>query len=171
MTEFQANYKYPEEQPINIYYQRTVPLVVNDDKKFLYYAPDPMLLDRQRPSRYQGMDNQYHEQGCPAMMSDARIFTSYAPNQTLIDAIKLANNLNVCAADNNDFRLFLQHNASNIMRKEREYLVDTQYCFLKRRPIKVELPFDERAYPIQNVNLNAAARIQGKSHHKPIYDR
>ena len=86
-------------------------------------------------------DNQFYTFGCPALMNDGRFVTSYVSNQTLVDSLKLANGLDPCMYDNNDFRLFLQRNASKIMNKERQYLFKNYYCFLPRRPFKVELPF------------------------------
>lgn len=86
-------------------------------------------------------DNQFYSQGCPALMNDGRFMTSYASSQTLVDSLRLANGLDPCMFDNNDFRLFLQQNAESIMNKERKYLFRNYYCFLPRRPFKVELPF------------------------------
>ena len=87
------------------------------------------------------MDNQFYAQGCPAIMNDGRFITSYSTEQTIVDSIRLANRIDVCKYDNNDFRFFLQNNACKIMQKEREYLSRNYFCWVPRRPIKIELPF------------------------------
>lgn len=88
-------------------------------------------------------DNKYYNYGCPAMMSDGRIYSSYVSSQTLMDSLRLAHNLDNCKYDNNDVRLYMQKNACKIMNNERKYLVKNYYCWLPKRPIKIELPFNK----------------------------
>ena len=86
-------------------------------------------------------DNQFYSEGCPAMMNDGRFLTSYASSQVVTDSLRLANGLDPCRYDNNDFRLFLQRNANKILNKERQYLFKNYFCWLPKRPTEIELPF------------------------------
>ncbi len=86
-------------------------------------------------------DNQFYNYGCPAMMNDGRFLSSYVSAQTREDSFRNAYGLSSCKYDNNDSRLFKQQNATKIMNAERKYITDNYYCWLPRRPIKMELPF------------------------------
>ncbi len=55
------------------------------------------------------MDNYYND--CPALMSDARIFTDYRSSTQRDESIKYINGI----SNNEDYRKFLQNNASNII--------------------------------------------------------
>lgn len=87
------------------------------------------------------MDTQYWEFGCPALMSDGRLYTSHVSNQTLTDAMKRAYGFDVCKFDNNDWRRFLQQNATAIMQRQNAYYTKNYRCHLPVRPMKIELPY------------------------------
>ena len=55
------------------------------------------------------MDNYYH--GCPPMLSDGRIFADHRPATQREESIKYINNI----VRDDEYRLFLQQNASTIM--------------------------------------------------------
>lgn len=68
------------------------------------------------------MDNRYPT--CPALMEDKRIFTNYFDNDVFNQTIRMMNKIN----DNHQYRVFLQKNGSEIMNRERQYLLETNTC-------------------------------------------
>ena len=61
---------------------------------------------------------------CPAFMDDSRLFTNYLPNSKLNTYITKINNI----TNNDDYRIFLQKNASKIMENERDFSVTNKVC-------------------------------------------
>lgn len=70
-------------------------------------------------------DNQYGECcKCPAKMNDDRLFNNYLLNSQLNKYIKNVNGL----TNENEYRLFLQKNASKIMANERQFSTTNKIC-------------------------------------------
>ena len=84
-------------------------------------------------------DNQFSN--CPARMDDGRLYATYYSSQTVLDLIKRANGINICQYDNNDMRLFLQHNANRLMDKERSFLIQHNSCNLPKKNIVIMPPY------------------------------
>jgi hypothetical protein len=61
---------------------------------------------------------------CPAFMDDSRLFTNYLPNSKLNTYVTKINNIN----DNDQYRIFLQKNASKIMENEKKFIEDNKKC-------------------------------------------
>ena len=61
---------------------------------------------------------------CPAKMNDSRIFTNYLLNSKLESYVKQVNGI----TDDNEYRVFLQKNASTIMNNERTFLSVNKRC-------------------------------------------
>ncbi len=68
------------------------------------------------------MDNFFHS--CPPRMEDARHLTDYRSSTRREEFIKYANGF----VRNDDYRLYLQGNAKNIMDSEWQYHVNTAGC-------------------------------------------
>jgi hypothetical protein len=69
------------------------------------------------------MDNYFKM--CPAMMSDGRIFTDYRTSTTREQYNKISGGF----ARDDDYRLYLQSNGSNILNGEWENNKKKYYCF------------------------------------------
>jgi len=70
-------------------------------------------------------DNKFGKSNtCPARMSDARIFTNWWSSGKTNQYIMHLNNI----ADPNDYRMFLQKNAVQIMENEKSYLESHKKC-------------------------------------------
>jgi len=61
---------------------------------------------------------------CPAFMDDSRLFTNYLPNSKLNTYVTKINNI----TDNDQYRIFLQKNASKIMENEKKFIEDNKKC-------------------------------------------
>jgi hypothetical protein len=61
---------------------------------------------------------------CPAFMDDSRLFTNYLPNSKLNTYVNKINNI----TDNDQYRIFLQKNASKIMENEKKFIEDNKKC-------------------------------------------
>ena len=61
---------------------------------------------------------------CPAFMDDSRLFTNYLPNSKLNTYITKINNI----TNNDEYRVFLQKNASKIMENEKKFNEDKREC-------------------------------------------
>ena len=61
---------------------------------------------------------------CPAFMDDSRLFTNYLPNSKLNTYITKINNI----TNNDEYRIFLQKNASKIMENEKKFIDDNKKC-------------------------------------------
>lgn len=61
---------------------------------------------------------------CPAFMDDSRLFTNYLPNSKLNTYITKINNI----TNNDEYRIFLQKNASKIMENEKKFIQDNKKC-------------------------------------------
>ena len=61
---------------------------------------------------------------CPAFMEDSRLFTNYLPNSKLNTYVSKINNL----TNNDQYRIFLQKNASKIMENEKKFIEDNKKC-------------------------------------------
>ena len=61
---------------------------------------------------------------CPAFMDDSRLFTNYLPNSKLNTYITKINNI----TNNDEYRIFLQKNASKIMDNEKKFIEDNKKC-------------------------------------------
>jgi hypothetical protein len=70
------------------------------------------------------MDNRYYCYSCPPLMQDARFLTSYTPNRAFEQYIRNINNLN----SSQNYKLFLQQNATQIMNNERKYAQINNTC-------------------------------------------
>lgn len=70
------------------------------------------------------MDNYYHT--CPPKMSDGRHITDYKESTLADEQIKYVNGI----IRDDEYRLFLQNNASQIMEKEWDYLRTNNSCWL-----------------------------------------
>jgi hypothetical protein len=84
-------------------------------------------------------DNQFSN--CPARMEDGRLYSTYHSSQVTLDLIKKANRIDLCAYDNNDMRLFLQHNAQKLMNQERSFLALHNSCNLPKKQIIIMPPY------------------------------
>ena len=72
------------------------------------------------------MDNRYFPQGCPALMSDGRLVTNYVDNDVFNQYIAKSNKLKT----SNEYRAWLQKNASSVMNRERAHLTKKNTCNL-----------------------------------------
>jgi len=70
------------------------------------------------------MDNRYFQNSCPALMQDARFITNYVESRIFEQNIRLTNNLKTAY----DYKNFLQNNAEEIMRREKEYMIKNNTC-------------------------------------------
>lgn len=61
---------------------------------------------------------------CPAFMDDSRLFTNYLPNSKLNTYVTKINNI----TNNDQYRIFLQKNASKIMENEKKFNEDNKKC-------------------------------------------
>ena len=61
---------------------------------------------------------------CPAFMDDSRLFTNYLPNSKLNTYITKINNI----TNNDEYRIFLQKNASKIMDNEKKFIENNKKC-------------------------------------------
>ena len=61
---------------------------------------------------------------CPAFMDDSRLFTNYLPNSKLNTYVSKINNI----TNNDQYRIFLQKNASKIMENEKKFIEDNKKC-------------------------------------------
>ena len=61
---------------------------------------------------------------CPAFMDDSRLFTNYLPNSKLNTYVTKINNI----TNNDQYRIFLQKNASKIMENEKKFIEDNKKC-------------------------------------------
>ena len=61
---------------------------------------------------------------CPAFMDDSRLFTNYLPNSKLNTYVSKINNI----TNNDQYRIFLQKNASKIMDNEKKFIEDNKKC-------------------------------------------
>ena len=61
---------------------------------------------------------------CPAFMDDSRLFTNYLPNSKLNTYITKINNI----TNNDEYRIFLQKNASKIMENEKKFIENNKKC-------------------------------------------
>ena len=66
------------------------------------------------------MDNRYYKYNCPALMSDGRFTTSYVDNHVINQYIRTTNKLH----NSYDYKKFLQHNASAIIKRDRENFIN-----------------------------------------------
>ena len=67
-------------------------------------------------------DNKYFD--CPARMDDGRVFTDYRPSYHVDDMIRYSNNV----MGSYEYRQFLIHNGSNIMKVNSDYTTDKVSC-------------------------------------------
>ncbi len=73
-------------------------------------------------------DNQFGECcKCPAKMNDNRLFCNYLLNSKLNSYIKKVNDVK----NHNEYRTFLQNNASKIMDNERKFSTTHKLCDFK----------------------------------------
>lgn len=70
------------------------------------------------------MDNRYYCYSCPPLMQDARFLTSYTPNRTFEQYIRNINSIDSAQ----DYKSFLQNNATQIMDNERKYTLMNNTC-------------------------------------------
>lgn len=70
------------------------------------------------------MDNRYYCHNCPPLMQDARFITNYTPRRTFEQYIRNLNNID----SSQNYKLFLQQNANNILNNERKYLNENNTC-------------------------------------------
>ena len=61
---------------------------------------------------------------CPAFMDDSRLFTNYLSNSKLNTYITKINNI----TNNDEYRIFLQKNASKIMDNEKKFIENNKKC-------------------------------------------
>ena len=61
---------------------------------------------------------------CPAFMDDSRLFTNYLPNSKLNTYVTKINNI----TNNDQYRIFLQKNASKIMENEKKFIENNKKC-------------------------------------------
>lgn len=69
------------------------------------------------------MDNFYKQ--CPPMMSDGRLFTDHRTNVRMNEYIKYINDIN----RDDDYRIFLQDNAENILDNQWEHERKNKSCW------------------------------------------
>lgn len=75
-------------------------------------------------------DNKFGECcNCPALMSDGRFITNYISTPKLVANLKEMNNI----TDENEFRLFLQKNATNLISKQKEFLLKNKACDFSKK--------------------------------------
>ena len=67
-------------------------------------------------------NNKYFQ--CPARMDDGRTFTDYRPSSTVDDMIRYSNNI----MGSNEYRQFLIHNGTNIMKINNQYTESKVGC-------------------------------------------
>lgn len=72
------------------------------------------------------MDNRYFKNGCPPLMQDGRFITNYVENRVFEQYIRNINNLESAQ----DYKHFLQNNATTIMDRERAHQEQTNTCSL-----------------------------------------
>ena len=77
------------------------------------------------------MDNRYFPHGCPALMSDGRLVTNYVDNGVFNQYIAKANK----KTTSNQYRAFLQKNATSIMNRERVHLSKKNTCDLSNKAL------------------------------------
>ena len=77
------------------------------------------------------MDNRYFPHGCPALMSDGRLVTNYVDNDVFNQYIAKANK----KTTSNQYRAFLQKNATSIMNRERVHLSKKNTCDLSNKAL------------------------------------
>lgn len=85
-------------------------------------------------------DNMYL--GCPARMEDGRYMATFVSSQVIVDAIKRANGIDLCKYDNNDMRYFMTNNATRLMNKERQFILQNNRCLIPKKPLIIELPYE-----------------------------
>ena len=61
---------------------------------------------------------------CPAFMDDSRLFTNYLSNSKLNTYVSKINNI----TNSDQYRIFLQKNASKIMENEKKFIEDNKKC-------------------------------------------
>ena len=66
---------------------------------------------------------------CPALMSDGRFMTNYLSTQKIVTNLKEMNNI----TDENEFRLYLQKNAVNIIKSQKEYNLKNNNCDFSKK--------------------------------------
>ena len=75
-------------------------------------------------------DNKFGECcNCPALMSDGRLVTNYISTPKLVENLKKINNI----TDEHEFRMFLQKNASNILKQQQEFLLKNKTCDFSKK--------------------------------------
>lgn len=71
-----------------------------------------------------GSNNFLYHQGCPALMDDGRFGTFYGSTNDLTNSIQRINGFR----NSNAFRRFMQQNAEELKRQEREFFMKNNYC-------------------------------------------
>ena len=94
------------------------------------------------------MDNFYCN--CPAMMSDGRFLTNYKSPWAYNEYIKYVNGI----VRNDDYRLFLQTNADQILNSEFIYLKGNDSCWNNGCVHKYPLRMDPRLFDQERENAN-----------------
>lgn len=77
------------------------------------------------------MDNRYFVHGCPELMSDGRLVTNYLDNDVFNHKIAKLNKLET----SNQYRAFLQKNASQVMNKERVFFTQKNTCNIQDKKL------------------------------------
>ena len=96
-------------------------------------------------------NNKYFE--CPARMSDGRIFTDYRGSAYVNDLIRYTNQIN----SNYDYRMFLTHNANQIMNLNNTYTKDKVQCTdcnFQEVPFQQECVYNQTAPKCRELNKN-----------------
>jgi hypothetical protein len=105
------------------------------------------------------MDNRYWSNSCPALMSDGRFITNYIRFNVFDQFIRNINDI----GDNHDYRAFLQNNAGEIIRLERDVNVKQHTCNvngkcmpLSGKGIKINGKKSLNVLPLSNAAVNVA---------------
>ncbi len=94
------------------------------------------------------MDNFYRN--CPAKMSDGRFLTNYKTATSYNELIKFANNI----TRDDDYRLFLQTNATKIMDNEWVKMRNQESCWNNACVHNYPLRMDPRDFKTERENYN-----------------
>ena len=89
-------------------------------------------------------NNKYFQ--CPPRMSDGRHFTDYRPSCDSNNSVRNGNNI----TNSYDYRMFLNRNAENIMKKSHEYYFMKNGSFDCQKPYEVGTMLPERTRVVCN---------------------
>ena len=103
------------------------------------------------PSCYKTSNNKYFD--CPPRMSDGRHFTDYRPDCYSENLIRSKNNIN----NSFQYRMFLTHNADDLMQVNRAYACQKNCCGPCQKPYDIGTMLPEQT--VVNCNNNSCTTI------------